>query len=214
MPNTLKNLTLVSVGGAGWRATRLSTFSTPFSLYGPLWKPRHLAPPRALSNAHGRRSMSIAQGRTCTAPTPGSPTSPRSWRTTYQLDCWRRAIADAATFPTKWGAEAQALGWMVPELFGLHPVPEQPAPNYNRLARVDDMGLLWLLRGRPVIAITSTDATIRCDSGATLKFYRRTERAPAEIVTVAPAIGDVTQIVKPAPQIVDDVAEIAKGATA
>ena len=81
MPKTLKNLTIGSVGGAGWRATRLSTFSTSFSLYGPLWKPRQLAPPsRALSTPHGRRSMSVAQGRTCIAPAPASPTSPRSRR--------------------------------------------------------------------------------------------------------------------------------------
>jgi hypothetical protein len=40
-----------------------------------------------------------------------------------------------------------------------------------------------------------------------LKFYRRTKPAQA-------GIGYLTQIVKPAPQIADDAAEIAKGATA
>jgi hypothetical protein len=58
--------------------------------------------------------------------------------------------------------------------------------------------------------LTSTEAIMRCHSGATLKFYRRTKLAPAT------AIGDVTQIVKPAPQIVDDApetAEISEGAT-
>jgi hypothetical protein len=82
----------------------------------------------------------------------------------------------------------QAFGWTVPELFGLHPVPEQSAPNYDRLARLDDLGLLWLLRDRPVIAVMSTEAIIRCHSGATLKFYRRTKPALA-------AIGNVMQIV-------------------
>jgi hypothetical protein len=103
----------------------------------------------------------------------------------------------------------QAFGWTVPELFGLPPVPEQPAANCSRLSRVDDIALIWLPRGSPVIVLTSTEAVIRCHSGATLKFYRRTKPAPEEIVTVAPAtaIGDVTQIVKPAPQIVDETPE-------
>jgi hypothetical protein len=43
----------------------------------------------------------------------------------------------------------QAFGWTAPELFGLPPVREQPAANYSRLSRVDDIGLIWLLRGRP-----------------------------------------------------------------
>jgi hypothetical protein len=55
----------------------------------------------------------------------------------------------------------QAFGWTVPELFGLHPVPEQPAPNYNRLGRVDDMGLVWLLHSRPVVALTETTVAIQ-----------------------------------------------------
>ena len=107
-------------------------------------------------------------------------------------DRWHQAIADATAFTTKSGAEAQAFGWTVPELFGLHPVPEQPAANYDRLARVDDMGLIWLLRGRPVIVLKSTDAIIGCHSGATLKFYRRSEPALAEITNVAPATESAT----------------------
>ena len=115
-----------------------------------------------------------------------------------------RASPDGSTTS---GTEAQSCDWTVPELFGLHPVPEQSAPNYDRLARLDDLGLIWLLRGRPIVELTSTEAVICCPSGATLKFYRRTKPAQA-------GIGYLTQIVKPAPQIADDAAEIAKGATA
>jgi hypothetical protein len=60
-------------------------------------------------------------------------------------DRWQRAVEDGRRFLAAWGAEAEASGWTASELFGLHPVPEQPAPNYGRLARVDDMGLVWLL---------------------------------------------------------------------
>jgi hypothetical protein len=133
-------------------------------------------------------------------------------------DRWRHAVADATTFTTKWGAEAQASGWTAPEWFGLHPVPEQPAPNYDRLARLDDVGLIWLLRGRPVTVLTSTEAVILCHSGATLKFYRRTAPA-AEIIdgavarcrpTEAPlaqTINTMAQIGKPTPVGIIDAAK-------
>jgi hypothetical protein len=110
-------------------------------------------------------------------------------------DRWRQAIADATTFATKWGAEAKAFGWTAPELFGLHPVPEQPAANYSRLARVDNTGLIWLLRGRPVIVLTSTEAIIRCPSGASSTYRKRTEPAPTEFVNgtrVAAEIAEAT----------------------
>ena len=44
-----------------------------------------------------------------------------------------------------------------------------------------------------MITLTSTEAIIRCHSGATLKFYRRSEPALAGTANVAPAteIGDV-----------------------
>jgi hypothetical protein len=91
-------------------------------------------------------------------------------------DRWRQAIIDATAFATKWAEEAQTFGWTEPELLGLHPVPEQPAANYDRLARLDDMGLVWLLRGRPVVALMATEANYRCPSGAILT-YRRERRA-------------------------------------
>ena len=40
------------------------------------------------------------------------------------------------------------------------------------IARYDQTGLIWLLRGRPVIALTQTAATILAPSGASL-MYRR-----------------------------------------
>jgi hypothetical protein len=47
-----------------------------------------------------------------------------------------------------------------------------------------NMGLIWLLRGRPVIVLTSTEATLRCLSGAHLTYRRQNSPAP-EIVTSA-----------------------------
>jgi hypothetical protein len=117
-------------------------------------------------------------------------------------DRWRQAIADATAFILKWGVQAQAFGWTVPELFGLHPVPEQPAPNYGQLARVDDMGLVWLLRDRPVVELKETTAAYRCANGSILTYYRRTApAAPAtEIADAAEPIGKpTTEIGKASP---------------
>jgi hypothetical protein len=114
-------------------------------------------------------------------------------------DRWQQAIRDADNFLATWGAKAQAFGWTERELFGLHPVPEQPAPNYSRLSRLDHTGLIWLLRGRPVIALTAAEAVMRCHSGATLTYRRQNEP-----VAKAAEIDEATL----------DAAEIAKGATA
>jgi hypothetical protein len=85
---------------------------------------------------------------------------------------WQRAIEDGRRFVTKWGEQAEVLGWTSADLFRLHTPPEKPAPSYRRLSRYDQTGLIWLLRGRSVIALTSTEAVILCHSGVTLKFCR------------------------------------------
>jgi hypothetical protein len=100
---------------------------------------------------------------------------------------WQQAIEGGRRFVTKWGEQAETLGWTSADLFGLHTPPEKPAPSYRRLSRYDQTGLIWLLRGRSVIALTSTEAVILCHSGATLKFCRSTEAALAEITKVTPA---------------------------
>jgi hypothetical protein len=83
---------------------------------------------------------------------------------------------DATAFTSQWGAQAHAFGWTARELFGLHPVPERPAGNYSRLSRLDDTGLIWLLRGRPVVALTETTAAIQ---GATAVLTYRKINKPA-----------------------------------
>jgi hypothetical protein len=83
---------------------------------------------------------------------------------------WRQAAVDGRRFLASWSAQAHAFGWTGRELFGLHTAPERPAANYSRLSRYDETGLIWLLRGRAVIALTETTAAIQ---GATaLLTYR------------------------------------------
>lgn len=75
------------------------------------------------------------------------------------------ALADATIFLRDWGAQARALGWSAEDLFGIHPV----AP----LGRFDVMGLVWMLEGQRVVALTAEAATIKASIGSLLKFYRR-----------------------------------------
>lgn len=75
------------------------------------------------------------------------------------------ALADATIFLRDWGHQAEALGWSAGELFGLDPV----AP----LSRYDIMGLVWMLDGQRVVALTADAAIIKTESGSFLKFYRR-----------------------------------------
>jgi hypothetical protein len=84
---------------------------------------------------------------------------------------WRQCIADASRFASSWGDKAAALGWTGEDLFGLHEPPAKPGPTY-RLSRYDTTGLLWLLHGRPVIALTDTTAAIGKLSGGTV-IYRK-----------------------------------------
>ena len=79
-------------------------------------------------------------------------------------DRWQQAVKDADNFLATWGEQAHALGWTARELFGLHPVPERPAPSYSRLSRYDETGLIWLLRGRAVVALTATKSAIQSAS--------------------------------------------------
>jgi hypothetical protein len=74
---------------------------------------------------------------------------------------WMQAAEDGRKFLASWSQQAEALGWTVQELFGLHPVPERPAPTFRRSSRYDTTGLIWLLQGRPVVALTETTAERR-----------------------------------------------------
>lgn len=74
---------------------------------------------------------------------------------------WAEARSDAEQFMKEWGTQAAELGWRPEELFGLHAT--------SPLSRFDQMGLVWILRGRPVVELTGEFA--RLPSGGTI--YRK-----------------------------------------
>jgi hypothetical protein len=90
---------------------------------------------------------------------------------------WRNAVADATAFLRQWGQQAAALGWMARNLFGLAEIPERPSPNYQRLSRYDQTGLVWQLQGRQVVELTKDKAVIETATG-TVSFYRARRDEP------------------------------------
>lgn len=89
-----------------------------------------------------------------------TPTPPN-----YPEQAWQQLIADAQRFLEWWGEQAARLGWPTWELFGCH----QFAP----WGRVQGMGLVLLLRGRELAALTETEAVIRTATGGHQAYRRK-----------------------------------------
>jgi hypothetical protein len=85
---------------------------------------------------------------------------------------WRQAVEDGRAFLARWGDQAEALGWSPRDLFGLHNPPAKPHPSYTRLSHYDETGLIWLLQGREVVALTEATASIKGTTG-TITIYRK-----------------------------------------
>jgi hypothetical protein len=82
------------------------------------------------------------------------------------LHRWRLFIDDCGHFLDQgWANRAQALGWGPLDLFGCD--RERP------LARIDHAGLLWLLHGRKLVAITTETASIETQTTGVRQTYRR-----------------------------------------
>jgi hypothetical protein len=80
---------------------------------------------------------------------------------------WRQFISDCGRFlDSGWANRAEALGWGPLELFGCD--RERP------LARYDHMGLLWIIQGRKLVALTANTATLDTLTGS-LQTYRRVQ---------------------------------------
>jgi hypothetical protein len=94
------------------------------------------------------------------------------WPDLVPIDRWQAAVEDGRRFLLRWGEQAKALGWTAKDLFGLHRPPEKPHASYSRLSRYDETGLVWLLQGREVVALSEVTAAIQSSTGA-ITTYRR-----------------------------------------
>jgi hypothetical protein len=90
---------------------------------------------------------------------------------------WQQAIEDGRHFLGLWGEQAASIGWTARDLFGLPHIPEKPSRNYRRLSRYDETGLIWLLRGRSVVALSDATAAIEHPTGA-ITIYRKHDKPP------------------------------------
>jgi hypothetical protein len=85
------------------------------------------------------------------------------------------SIESRRRFLAQWGDQAYALGWTAGDLFGLATVPDRPKSNHRRVSRYDQTGLIWLLEGRPVVAITEGTAAIQNPTG-NITVYRKANK--------------------------------------
>jgi hypothetical protein len=103
-------------------------------------------------------------------------------------DRWQQAVEDGRRFLNKWERTA-AVGWTPRDLFGLHKPPDQRHLLYRRLCRYDETGVLWLLQGRAVVALTDATAAIENPTGA-ITIYRKFDKpALGEVVTFEHGVG-------------------------
>jgi hypothetical protein len=112
--------------------------------------------------------------------------APRSWAEAFaRLDGarppadvpqrrWLRFIDDCGAFlDGDWPAYAAALGWGAAELFG--------CDRHRPFARIDRQGLLWIVDGRRIVALTADTAVIETFDGARLT-YRRAPSDPGQVL--------------------------------
>jgi hypothetical protein len=82
---------------------------------------------------------------------------------------WQSFVANATRFLAgPFVAPAAALGWTALDLFGAD--PDRP------FARIDRLGLLWLLNGGRLLALTSKTVMIETASGSILTYRRARAR--------------------------------------
>ena len=86
---------------------------------------------------------------------------PRHWPAAR----WPQFVVDADSFCRAWAEKAFLLGWPVWELFGCH----RRAP----WGRIEGMGLVLLLQGDEIAALTATEAVIRTPTGAHQTYRRK-----------------------------------------
>jgi TubC N-terminal docking domain len=91
----------------------------------------------------------------------------------YPAHAWQQLIVDAGRFLEDWAPQAAALGWPGWDLFGCH----RRAP----WGRIDGMGLVLLLHGDQLAALTASEAVIRRRSGA----HQTWRRKPADPMLAA-----------------------------
>ncbi len=88
----------------------------------------------------------------------------------YPPDAWTALREDAYHFLRHHAAQAHALGWTAPDLFGVH--------RHRPQVRLDCMGLVPLLQGREVGALSEDQAAIKTTEDRVLTYRRKSAPHP------------------------------------
>ena len=83
----------------------------------------------------------------------------------YTKDRWRVLVRDAEHFIDTWAGQAAALGWSTVEAFGCH--------RWAPVERYDAAGLVMMLNGKRIVAMTDDDAVIENARGPRARHFRR-----------------------------------------
>ena len=78
---------------------------------------------------------------------------------------WQTLLDDAMGFVEAWGVQAAKLGWKTVDVFGVN--------RTKPFVRLDAAGLVRLLDGRPVVALTESQAAIQGRGHSRLTFRRK-----------------------------------------
>jgi hypothetical protein len=140
-----------------------------------------IAAKREAANSGGRTGFAKEVKSTGDYPMEWHAISCELVETDQPLECfgdrWTTMAHDAKSFLERWGKTVHLLGWTALDLFGVH--PNAPA------ARFDVMGLVPMLNGRPVIAITKEGASIKAQSAAILTYSRITQAGAMTVTKCA-----------------------------
>ena len=78
---------------------------------------------------------------------------------------WPVLVEDAQAFLERWATQAHRLGWKSWELWGCH--------RRKPWGRIQGMGLVLLLQGDEIAALTATEAVVRMPTRAHQTYRRR-----------------------------------------
>jgi len=113
---------------------------------------------------------------------------PREWAEGYARLCvmprhpdftedrWQSLIDDAGRFMDGWAVTVAAMGWTALEVFGVD--------GRMPYTRIDQMGLVPLLGGSEVVAVSADSVTVQTSTGARQRILRANKKKSPERVTV------------------------------
>lgn len=102
---------------------------------------------------------------------------------------WLRFIDDCGEFlDAGWGDRAAVLGWHPLDLFG--------CDRGRPFARIDRAGLLWLLNGGKLVALSQETAVVETSTGARQTYYRRPLESDRVVLAwdAALVVNDATEV--------------------